>query len=140
MNVGSQAIPEPENPFAAAFRISVLIFVLLGALFLHILGVQLTVFVLLLATAALVWMALYHPIGSLGAFLAFMPIFPMAALLGEYFGPPYMALASGCSRVVLLLLICILWRQNGIKLKAPDWFLLACFGLAALRLALGGML
>jgi hypothetical protein len=32
----------------------------------------------------------------------------------------------------------ILWRQNGLRLTAPDWFLLACFGLAAVRLAFGG--
>jgi O-Antigen ligase len=142
MSVGSQAFAKAENPFALAFGISSFVFVLLAAVFLHALGVPLAAFALLLAVPVLLWMAFRFPIAVLGAVLAFMPVYPIAIVLGRFFGPPVMMsnAVMACDRIILLLLTCILWWRNGIKLKAPDWFLLACFGLAALRLALGGML
>jgi hypothetical protein len=69
-----------------------------------------------------------------------MPIFPVAFLLAQFFGPSYIGSLEGSDRMVMLVLVFILWRRNGIKLKTPDWFLLACFCLAVLRLALGGIL
>jgi hypothetical protein len=142
VSVGSQSVTKAENPFASAFGISGIIFVLLAAVFLRVLGVPLTAFTLLLATAAFLWMAFRYPMTALGAVLAFMPLYPMAILLGRFFGPPYMMsdAVKACDRVILLLVTCILWWRNGIKLKAPDWFLLAAFGLATVRLAFGGTL
>jgi hypothetical protein len=113
---------------------------LLLAAFLHTLGIPLIVVALVLVGGVVLWVAFRHPTGILGAFLAFMPIFPMAFTLGEYFGPHWMALAPGSIKVLLFLLIFTLWRRNGIKLIVTDWFLLACFGLAVVRLAFGGAL
>jgi O-antigen ligase len=75
-----------------------------------------------------------------GSVLAFMPVFPVAFPLAKLFGPPFIGRLEGCDRLVLLVLVSILWLRNRIKLKAPDWFLLACFGVAVLRLAFGGIL
>jgi O-antigen ligase len=38
------------------------------------------------------------------------------------------------------MLFFILWQRNGIRLAAPDWFLMAMFGLALLRLEFAGKL
>src|SRR6266436_9647704 len=140
MSVGSQSIAKAENPFASAFGISAIVFVLLAAALLHVLGVPLAGFALLLLAGVLLWMAFRYPTTALGAVLALMSMYPIAFLLAKFFGPPYIALFEGCDRVVLLVLACILWLRNGIKLKAPDWFLLVCFGLAVVRLAFGGAL
>jgi len=140
VSLGSQSVAKAENPFAAAFGISGAVFILLSAGLLHVLRVPLTGFALLVATAPLLWLAFRHPTAALGAVLAFMPIYPMAFLLAKFFGPSRIASLEGCDRAVLLLLVCVLWWRNGIKLKAPDWFLLACFGLAFVRLLLGGKL
>src|ERR1700738_5235857 len=138
MSSASQSITQEENPFAAAFGIRVIVFVLLAAVFLQVLGVPLAGFALLLGAGVLLWMAFRYPTTALGAVLALMSIYPLAFLLAKFFGPPYIALFEGSDRVVLLLLACILWWRNGINLKAPDWFLLAGFGLAVVRLAIGG--
>src|SRR5258705_8602121 len=69
-----------------------------------------------------------------------MPLYPMTFLLAKFFGPAYIASFEGCDRAVILLLTCVLWWRNGIKLRAPDWFLLACFGLAMIRLGFDGKL
>jgi O-Antigen ligase len=140
MSAGSQSIAKAESPFVSAFGISVVVFVLLAVVFLHILGVPLAGFALLLLVGMLLWVAFRYPTTALGAVLALMSIYPIAFLLAKFFGPPYIALFEGCDRVVLLGLACILCWQNGIKLRAPDWFLLACFGLAVVRLAFGGSL
>jgi hypothetical protein len=142
MNLETQLAIKAVNPFAKAFQIGLVVFGLLVGLFLRALGVPLVGFALLLATAALLWAAFRHPIFALGAVLAAMPVYPMAILLGRFFGPPFMMsdTAKACDRIALLLLMCILLARNGIKLKAPDWFLLAGFGLAVVRLAFGGTL
>lgn len=140
MNIGSQSIVKTENPFAVAFGISSIVFVLFAAVFLHVVGVPLTGFALLLSAGALLWMAFLYPATALGGVLALMSIYPIAFLLAKFFGPPYIALFEGCDRVVLLLLAFILWRRYGVKLVAADWFLLVCFGLAVVRLAFGGAL
>jgi hypothetical protein len=140
MSVASPSSIRTENEFKTPFRISVLVFVLLAVSLLHVLGLPLASFVLFLAAAGFLWIAVCRPFEGIASFLAFMPIFPMAAMIAQFFGPPYMALATGFSRAVLLLLAVGLWRQNGIKLTTPDWFLLTCFALAAIRLALGGQL
>ncbi len=140
MSVNSQIIVRAKNPFAAAFGINSIVFVLLAVLFLRALGVPVAGFVLLLAGAPLLWIACRRPITVLGVVLAFMPVYPLAFLLAKFLGPSYIALFEGFDRVVLLLLACVLWRRYGVKLVAPDWFLLACFGLAVVRLAFGGSL
>lgn len=138
MSLGSQVVAKAENPFATAFGISVIVFVLLGAAFLHALGVPLAGFSLLLLAGTLLWAAFRYPTTALGAVLALMSIYPIAFLLAKFFGPPYIALFEGCDRVALLLLACILCRRYGVKLIAPDYLLLVCFALAVVRLAFGG--
>jgi hypothetical protein len=138
MSLGSQAVARAENPFATAFRISVIVFVLLVAVFLHVLGVPLAGFALFLLAVAVLWAAFRYPTTALGAVLALMSIYPLAFLLAKFFGPPYIALFEGCDRVALFLLACILCRRYGVKLIAPDYFLLVCFALAVVRLAFGG--
>jgi hypothetical protein len=142
MNTSLQSAPRTENSFGFALAISGTIVVVLAALFFGILGVPLTAFFLFLITAALLWSAFHHPTIALGAVLACMPIYPVAMLLARFFGPSYIMsdVFKACDRGILLLLTCLLWWRNGIKLKYPDWFLLACFSLAAIRLAFGGML
>jgi len=131
-----------ENPFVPGLWVSAGACLLLIAVFLHLLRVPLTTLALCVGAAALLWMTFRYPVIALGAVLAVMPLYPMAILLGRFFGPAYLMSDSvkACDRIVLLFLTCVLWWRNGIKLKAPDWFLLSCFGLALLRLTLGGSL
>src|SRR5580704_9165065 len=140
MSAGSQSIAKAESPFVSAFGISVVVSVLLAVVFLHVLGLPLTGFALLLSAGALLWMTFRYPTTALGTVLAFMSIYPITFLLAKFFGPPYVASFEGCDRVALLLLACVLWKRHGVKLAAPDWFLIVCFGLALLRLAFGGSL
>lgn len=131
---------ETGNPFTSVLGISSVLLLLLLAFLLHVLGVSLSIFTLLLGVVALFWMVAWHPVGSLGAFLAIMSVFPIAIILGEFFGSPSFALASAGSRIIAVLLICLLWRRNSFEFTAPDRFALACFALALLRLAFGGTL
>jgi hypothetical protein len=142
VSVPSPSFARAENPFAWSFRITALVFVILSALFLHALGVPLAGFVLVLVAMAMLWLAFRYPIVALGAVLAFMPLYPVVFLLGEFFGPTFMMSDSirAFDRLILLLLACILGWRNGIKLKAPDFFLFACFGMATVRLVFGGTL
>lgn len=140
MSATAQSVAREGNPFASLFGISSLILILLSAFFLHVLGLSLAIFVPLLGAAISLWVVVRHPLGSLGGFLAIMSVFPIATILGEYFGPHWMAWGSACSRIVLVLLICLLWRRNGLKLAAPDWFALACFAFAFVRMVFGGTL
>lgn len=140
MTVASQSGGKSGDPFYSALCISGVASILLFATLLRGFGVSLAAAVLVVGTAALLWLAYRHPVGGLGIVLAFMPIYPLAFLLAKLFGPSYIAKLEGCDRVVLLLLTGILWWRNGIELAAPDWFLLATFGVAVLRLAFGGLL
>ena len=117
---------------------SSIVSILLLAALLMVLGVHLMPFALILGATALLWLLFQHPLGGLGIILAFMPVFPMAFMLGEFFGPPSVTLFSPCDRVAVVLATFILLGRNGIKLTAADWFLVACFGLAVIRLAFGG--
>jgi hypothetical protein len=129
-----------DNPLFPMLKGSLVLFIFLFVLLLHALGISLLPLLLLLATGAALWTAFLYPTTCLGAFLGFIPIFPMAAMIAEYFGPSYLTLAPAMSRVVLLLLVFALWRQNGITLTATDWILILCFLLALVRLAFGGLL
>jgi hypothetical protein len=140
MNIQSQALTKPESPFAPALGISGVIFALLGFALLRVLGVPLFPVILILLAGVLAWGALRHTLLALGAVLAFMPIYPVAMLLGRFFGPAFMMsdAAKAADRLVMLLLVCILCWRNGVKLKTPDWLLLGCFALAAIRWVFGG--
>ncbi len=140
MTTVSQCARKAGNPFASALGLSGLVLILLFAAGLRVFGVSLIPAAFTVGAAALVWIALRHPVGSLGVVLAWMPIHPLAFLVATFFGPSYLGRFEGCDRATLLLLALILWRKNGVKLVAPDWFLLACFGLSFLRLVFGGTL
>jgi hypothetical protein len=128
------------NPFASAFRTSIIVLVLLFAASLSFFLSPLMMFVPF-AGAAVLWIIFRHPVGMLGAALAFMPVDYMVIELGKFFGLPHMTLVSVFDKEVLLLLLAfILWRRNGFTPAAPDWFLLACFSLAVMRTALDGTL
>jgi len=141
MSVASQYAAEVDNRFSL-LNICGVVSILLIAGLLSVLGVSLLTPVLVLATAALLWTAFRHPTFCLGAMLIFMPFDPLVIILARFLGPSFMQSEAfkACDRIILLLLACMLWWRNGIKLKTPDWFLLACFGLAAARLAFGGEL
>jgi len=139
MSVASQSVAKTENrslPLAICGLVSILLF----AGLLRALGVSLVIPALVVGAAAFLWVACQYPVGSMGSVLAFMPVFPMAFLIAKFFGPSYIGSLEGCDRVVMLVLVLVLLWRNGVKLAAPDWFLLACFGLAVLRFAFGGLL
>jgi hypothetical protein len=129
-----------NDRFASAFRTSTAVCIFIIAASLAIFVSPLAVLVPLAAVAFL-WMPFHSPVSTLGVVLAFMPFDFMAIALGKFYGLPQMTLVSACDKeVILLLLTFILWRQNGFKPTAPDWFLLASFTLAVLRTAFGGTL
>jgi len=139
MSVASQSVAKAENrslPLVICGLVSILLF----AGLLRAFGVSLVTPALAAGAAGLLWVAFRHPIGSLGSVLAFMPIFPLTFLVAKFFGPPSIARLEGCDRVVMLVLVLVLLWRNGIKMAAPDWFLLTCFGLAVVRFAFGGNL
>jgi hypothetical protein len=141
MSIASQYLTKVDDRFSLLAICGVASVLLIAAL-LSVLGVSLLTPVLVLGVAALLWTAFRHPTFCLGAILVFMPIDPLVIILARFFGPSFMQSEAfkACDRIVLLLLACMLWWRNGIKLKTPDWFLLGCFGLAAARLAFGGEL
>src|ERR1700738_82578 len=119
--VSAQSI---ERHSDSGFRISIIVSVLaLGALLTVFVPVFLVVCVFL--GGASIWMVFTRPVSVLGAVLAFMPLDFMAIALGKFFGFPHMTLVSVIDKEVLLLLLAfLLWRRNGYKPAAPDWFLL----------------
>ena len=129
-----------ERPSTSALRISGAVFVLLLAAWLCIFVPPLVVIVPL-AGAAVLWVVFRRPVSTLGVALAFMPLEFMAIALGKFFGLPHMTLVSVLDKEVLLLFLAfLLWRRNGFKPAAPDWFLAACFTLALVRTAFSGKL
>ena len=141
MSVAPQYVAKAENRFSP-FVICGVVSILLFAALLRALGVSLLTPVLVLGVVVLLWTAFRHPTFCLGIILIFMPLDPLVIILARFFGPSFMQTEAfkACDRIVLLLLACMLWWRNGIRLKTPDWFLLTCFGLAAARLAFGGEL
>lgn len=129
-----------ENPFGPAFLTSS------GVLLLILVGISAFFVSPLIVPAALLAVALLgvifrHPIGVLGALLAFMPADYMVIELGKFFGLPYMTVVSTCTKEVpLLLLLFILWRRNGFRPVAADWFLLALVAVAGIRTVFDGTL
>jgi hypothetical protein len=94
-----------------------------------------------LVGAAALWLVLHYPVKTLGVVLAFMPFEFMAIALGKFFGLPHMTLVSAFDKEIILLVIAfLLWRRNGFKPTAADWFLLGCFVIAVIRTTFGGTL
>lgn len=129
-----------QNQYAWAFGIGCLTVGLLICALLRVLGVPLFAFGLVVLAVALLWLAFCRSMLALGALLAVMPIYPLTLYVARFFGPPLMMshAVQASDRIALLVVTCILFWRNGIKLKLPDWLLLACFGLATIRLAFGG--
>jgi hypothetical protein len=128
------------NPFWPAFRTSS------GVLLLILAAISAFFVSPLIAPAVLLAVALLgvifrHPIGVLGALLAFMPVDYMIIELGKFFGLPYMTLVSASTKEIpLLLLLFVLWRRNGFRPVAADWFMLALVTIASIRSVFDGML
>jgi hypothetical protein len=120
-----------ENPFASAFRVGGAVLVLVFGAALCLVVPPLMVLAALVG-AAFLWTLFRHPVLVLGAVLAFMPIDYLTIELGKFFELPHMSLISACTKEVpLILLTFVLWRRNGFKPVAPDWFLLAYCAVAA---------
>ena len=127
-----------ENPIGPALRTSSLVFALILAAVSALFVPPLAVVAALLVAASL-WVMFRYPMSVLGSLLAFMPIDYMVIEFGKFLGLPGMTVVSACTKEVpLLLLLFILWRRNGFKAAAPDWFLLALFTMAVVRTLFDG--
>lgn len=142
MGVVAKAGKNTNGQLALALAISSLATGLFIIALLRIFGVPVIPFALLAGTAVLLWLIWRHPTTGLGFSLLLMPILPVTVLLVGFLGPSYINLTSGYAGAGLLLLlyVCVLWKRNGVRFTVPDWFLLACFALATIRFAFGGML
>lgn len=140
MHVFSQSPGRPATSLTRALAISSSLCLISLIPLLRALGMPLMPIVLAAGIALLFWLLFRHPMGSLGIFLAFIPVYTLAFLVTKFFGPRYIGLLEGSDRVILLILVFILLIKNGVKFATPDWLLLACFGLALLRLAVSGTL
>jgi hypothetical protein len=140
MSVGLPSTERAENQFAAALGVSFIAVILLVATILHIFGLSIAVMVLFAAGVAVLWFGTRYPLSALGLVLVFMPFYPLALLLGRFFGPGFMSsnVVTVSDRIVLIFFCVFLWRRNGVKLRSPDFWILAAFGLAALRCVFGG--
>jgi hypothetical protein len=143
-----------ESPLRSSFGASIAVFAVLTAAALRfvaapilggvpILGlvVAALAWILPLGTVAVVlaWLLLNRTVPMLGFVLATMPMHFLAVTVGQIFGLPHMVtISTAADEIPLLLLTFILWRRNGLRLKAPDWFLFAFFTIAAIRTAFGG--
>lgn len=127
-----------DNPFVLALCASAATFFLATIAFLSIFVSPLNVLGAIAGTAA-VWTIIRYPVGTLGALLAFMPIDYLAIELGKFFGIPHMTMVSACTKEIpLLLLILVLWRRNGFKPAAPDWFLVTYCAIATVYTLIAG--
>lgn len=130
-----------ENSLRSAFLISIVILTLMTAALRWIVAGPVAGAVPLLGAAAiaLAWLVLNRTVPMLGIVLAIMPMHYIALALGTFYGLPHMiTMATAMSEIPLLLLTFILWRRNGLRLGAPDWFLVAFFTIAVIRTAFGG--
>jgi hypothetical protein len=129
-----------ENTFAPAFAAS-------GVVLLLILAATSAFFVPPLAIVAAffaagwVWVIFRYPIGVLGGLLAFMPVDYMVIELGKFFNLPGMTVFSACTKEIpLFFLLFVLWRRNGFRPVAADWFLFGLLAIAAMRTLFDGTL
>jgi len=126
-----------ENPYGASFRISIAVLVVLAALGLSMIFRPWVVIGPIIG-AAVVLVLLKRPTAVLGLFLAWMPFEFLAVMSGRFFDVPLIDVVSKSKEPLLLLLVLILWWRNGLRLAAPDWFLLAFFAIGVIRKAFGG--
>jgi hypothetical protein len=135
-----QVFPNPESHYTWAIRTCLGVFVFLVACVLRVFGVPLAPIILFLVLIILIAVGSRNPITALGVVLACMPIYPVTIMVVQFFGPSFMLsdAVTAADRIALLLVTGILWRKNGIELKGPDWFVLAAFLFATVRLAFGG--
>jgi O-Antigen ligase len=142
MSTSSQSLAKTENPYVKAFGIICVVSILLLTALLKLFGAPLAAPASVLVVVVLLWAAVRHPIFYLGVLLAFIPMDPLALLLARFFGPSFFMsdMVKAFDRILFLPPLFILWWRNGIKLRTPDWFLLACFGLAVVRFIFGGEL
>jgi hypothetical protein len=138
--VAEQLLPKSGGGSVLALSICTVASTLLFAALLYLLGISPVPLLLALGAFCLLWLAYSHTVTCLGAFLAFMPFFPLFFLLAKFASPSYIGQLEGIDRVVLLLLTILLFVRNRIRLILPDYLLLLAFGLASLRLALDGSL
>ena len=140
MNSAALVQDKPAGAGLSGFQISMAVCILTLAGLLSVFVSPLMLFVPFVGAAAL-WLVLKFPVTLLGLVLAFMPFDFMTIALGKFFGLPHMTLVSVFDKEVLLFAVALLlWRRNGFKMSIPDWFLLACFGLALIRTFFGGSL
>lgn len=127
-----------ENPFGSALRTAgVICVVLIAAAACFFVPPMIVIGGF--AGVAVLGVMFRYPTSVLGALLAFIPIDYMVIELGKFVGLPGMSIVSACTKEVpMLLLLFILWRRNGFRPVAPDWFLLALFTLAVARTVFDG--
>jgi len=140
ITVAGQLLLKPDRSSVVALATCAVASTLLFSTLLYLFGISPVPLLLALGSATLLWFAYSHTVACVGAFLAFMPFFPLVFLLAKFFGPSYIGQLEGIDRAVLLLLTILLFVRNRVKLIRPDYFLLAAFGLAALRLPFDGSL
>jgi hypothetical protein len=127
-----------QTPLAPSVRISGFLFFVSVAVCFSLAASPLIAGVSI-GAATFAWLLFRHPLAMLGLLLAFMPVDYMAIEGGKFFGLPHMSLASACTKEVpLMLLILVLGWRNGVKLAAPDGWLLALFGIVAVSTILQG--
>jgi len=92
-------------------------------------------------TLALVvlWGIFRYPINCLGILLAIMPFHFLVILLAEFFSLPHVTMFSGLTKEIPLLIVgAVLWRRNGFRPTASDWWLAACLMIGAGRTVFDG--
>ena len=142
MSVASQSAAKVQNPYRSALVIVCVASILLFGGLLRVFGLSLVIPAFAVGAAGLLWLAFRHPIFYLGVILALIPMDPLALIIARFFGPSFLMsdMVKAFDRILFLPAIFVLWRRNGIKLRTPDWFLLACLGLAVVRFVFGGEL
>jgi hypothetical protein len=120
-------------------RVLVALLAIVLTALLRVFGVSLLPLALVSAAAGLVWIAFRYSTTCVGLLMAFMPIFPVAFLVGKLVAPSYISGLAGIDRAALLFLALILLWKNGAKLTLADGFLLLCFALALVRFLFDGI-
>jgi hypothetical protein len=83
-------------------------------------------------------MVVRRPTFALGILLAQMPFNYLGIMLGYFFGLPLMTLFSSFKDIGLLLVSCVLWKKNGLRLCTADKFLAGFVLLAVFHTLAGG--
>lgn len=126
-----------SNPFLLPFRIGFLALLVTAGTALCFVVPPTIVLVPVLAVVflSLVWQ---HPTTAMGILFAWLPFEYLVIFIGRFLHVPLVEAVSNSKEPLLLLLILILWRRNGIHFTTPDWFLLSLFAMAGVHLLFGG--